>query len=91
MILATNVDLAQLVAEQKFRQDLYYRINVLNVKLPPLRDRLSDIPLVAHHFLRRFTQESAQGDPGIHRCGAMAALAAVSSGRAMCVSLENAD
>jgi DNA-binding NtrC family response regulator len=58
VILATNVDLAQLVAEQKFRQDLYYRINVLNVKLPGLRDRLGDIPLVANHFLKRFAQDS---------------------------------
>ena len=60
VILATNVDLTHLVAEQKFRQDLYYRINVLNVKLPPLRDRLSDIPLVANHFLKRFTQETTR-------------------------------
>ena len=58
VILATNVDLTQLVAEQKFRLDLYYRINVLNVKLPGLRDRLGDIPLVANHFLRRFTQDT---------------------------------
>src|SRR5437764_10739193 len=58
VLLATNVDLAQLVAEQKFRQDLFYRINVVNVKLPPLRERPNDVPLLASHFLRRFTQES---------------------------------
>src|SRR5690606_18050974 len=44
VILATNTDLEQLVAEQKFRQDLYYRINVVQIKLPPLRERLGDIP-----------------------------------------------
>jgi len=60
VILATNVDLTQLVAEQKFRQDLYYRINVVTVKLPPLRDRLSDITLLANHFLRKFTREAGR-------------------------------
>jgi DNA-binding NtrC family response regulator len=73
VILATNVDLTQLVAEQKFRQDLYYRINVLNVKLPPLRDRLGDIPLVANHFLRRFTQETTREILGFTEA-AMAAM-----------------
>lgn len=60
VILATNCDLAQLVAEQKFRQDLYYRINVVNIRLPNLRERLSDIPLLASHFLRRFNQEAGR-------------------------------
>src|SRR5256714_1139387 len=60
VVLATNVDLTQLVAEQKFRQDLYYRINVINIKLPNLRDRLGDIPLLANHFLRRFTAETSR-------------------------------
>jgi len=52
IVLASNMDLATLVAENKFRQDLYYRINVVNVKLPPLRERRTDIPLLAAHFLR---------------------------------------
>ncbi len=73
VILATNVELSQLVAEQKFRQDLYYRINVLNVKLPGLRDRLGDIPLVANHFLRRFMQDSTREILGFTDA-AMAAL-----------------
>jgi DNA-binding NtrC family response regulator len=59
-ILATNVDLAALVAAQQFRQDLYYRINVLNVRMPPLRERVGDIELLATHFLRRFTQETTR-------------------------------
>jgi DNA-binding NtrC family response regulator len=57
VILASNVDLAALVAEQQFRQDLYYRINVVNIRLPGLRERLGDIALLANHFLRQFTQE----------------------------------
>jgi DNA-binding NtrC family response regulator len=65
VILATNVDLTTLVAQQLFRQDLYYRINVLNVKLPPLRERLSDIQLLATHFLRHFCQETGREILGI--------------------------
>jgi DNA-binding NtrC family response regulator len=64
VILATNVDLNQLVASNQFRQDLYYRINVVNVKLPSLRERLSDIPLLAAHFLRKFTQENGRNGNG---------------------------
>jgi two-component system, NtrC family, response regulator AtoC len=60
VILASNVDLAGMVAEQKFRQDLYYRINVVNIRLPSLRERLGDIPLLAGHFLRHFTQETGR-------------------------------
>lgn len=56
-ILATNVDLQQLVAEQKFRQDLYYRINVVNIRMPALRDRGGDVPLLAMHFLRKYCKE----------------------------------
>jgi DNA-binding NtrC family response regulator len=57
VILATNVDLAKLVAEQKFRQDLYYRINVVTIAMPPMRDRTGDIALLAGHFLRRHCKE----------------------------------
>ena len=51
VILATNDDLGRMVAEGKFRQDLFYRINVINIELPPLRERIADIPLLANHFL----------------------------------------
>ncbi len=60
VILATNENLEQMVAQGKFRQDLYYRINVINVELPSLRDRLSDIPLLAQHFLERVVNESGK-------------------------------
>src|SRR5205085_3564988 len=57
VILATNVDLQQLVAEQKFRQDLFYRVNVVTIQMPPLRQRLGDIALLANHFLRLHCKE----------------------------------
>jgi DNA-binding NtrC family response regulator len=60
VILATNEDLGKLVAEGRFRQDLYYRVNVINIELPPLRERLSDIPLLARHFLERVCKESGK-------------------------------
>jgi two-component system, NtrC family, response regulator AtoC len=73
VILASNVDLSQLVAEQKFRQDLYYRINVVTIRMPSLRERLGDIPLLAGHFLRRFCKESGREILGFSEA-AMAAL-----------------
>jgi DNA-binding NtrC family response regulator len=60
VILATNEDLSKAVAEGRFRQDLYYRVNVINIELPPLRERLSDIPLLAKHFLDEVCQESGR-------------------------------
>jgi DNA-binding NtrC family response regulator len=60
VILATNEDLGKLVAEGRFRQDLYYRINVINIELPPIRERLSDIPLLALHFLEEVCRESGK-------------------------------
>lgn len=58
VILATNEDLSQAVAAGRFRQDLYYRINVINIELPPLRSRVSDIPLLAHSFLEHVREDS---------------------------------
>ncbi len=58
IIAATNVDLRQAVREGKFREDLFYRLNVITVELPPLRSRREDIPLLAMHFLKRYSDEN---------------------------------
>jgi two-component system response regulator GlrR len=57
LVTSTNQDLTKLVAEGKFREDLYYRIHVIPVTLPPLRERPEDIPLLASFFLQRFSRE----------------------------------
>ncbi|TWT85301.1 Transcriptional regulatory protein ZraR [Posidoniimonas polymericola] len=64
VILATNEDLAKNVAEGSFRQDLYYRINVINIELPPLRGRVSDIPVLAHKFLKEVCEDSGRNITG---------------------------
>ena len=56
-ILATNDPLQDLVARGQFREDLYYRINVVHIAIPPLRDRVGDVPLLAEHFLKKYTRE----------------------------------
>jgi len=58
IIAATNVELRRLVPEGKFREDLYYRLNVINLAMPPLRDRKEDIPLLVDHFLRKYCEEN---------------------------------
>lgn len=75
VILATNEDLTRAVAAGRLRQDLYYRINVINVELPPLRSRLTDIPLLAAHFLARVRDETGKKVEGFSD-EAMAALQA---------------
>ena len=65
VILATNSDLASEVKEGNFREDLYYRINVVSIHLPPLRDRIGDIPLLAECFLRKYTEENEKPIEGI--------------------------
>lgn len=56
-VCATNIDIAKAIKEGKFREDLYYRISVITIKLPPLRERGDDILMLAHHFLRLFNEE----------------------------------
>jgi DNA-binding NtrC family response regulator len=58
IIAATNIDLRDAVREGKFREDLYYRLNVITVDLPSLRSRREDIPLLATHFLKRYSEEN---------------------------------
>ena len=60
IVAATNRDIEREVQEKRFRQDLFYRLNVVSVKVPPLRDRVEDIPLLAEHFLERANLRSAR-------------------------------
>jgi two-component system response regulator GlrR len=57
IVAATNLDLKEAVRSGKMRQDLYYRLNIISVNLPPLRERCEDIPLLAHHFLAKYSTE----------------------------------
>jgi len=59
-VAATNQNLAEAVSKGEFRQDLYYRLDVVAIHLPPLRERVDDIPLLARHFLQRYSQESGK-------------------------------
>jgi len=58
IIAATNADLTKLMAESKFREDLFYRLNVITVQLPPLRRRREDIPLLIGHFMQKYSDEN---------------------------------
>ena len=65
VVLATNLDLAKEVEKGNFRRDLYYRINVVAVHMPPIRERVSDVPLLTEHFLRRFAKENGKRIDGV--------------------------
>ena len=63
IVAATNCDLKEMVDEGRFREDLYYRLHVINIYLPPLRERKDDIPPLVQHFLEKYAAEN--GKPGI--------------------------
>ncbi len=65
VIAATNTDLEDLIKEQKFREDLFYRLNVIKVELPPLRERKEDIPLLVKHFISQYSEENKKEIIGV--------------------------
>jgi len=65
LIAATNRDMIQLVKDGKFREDLYYRLNVYPISVPPLRERMSDVPELVNHFLARFAAEEGKRITGL--------------------------
>jgi two-component system response regulator PilR (NtrC family) len=67
VVAATNQDLARLIAEGRFREDLFYRINVIPISLPPLRDRREDIGLLAEHFLAKYNEQMGKDIAGVSR------------------------
>jgi transcriptional regulator with GAF, ATPase, and Fis domain len=76
IVAATNRDLARLTEEGKFRNDLFFRLNVATVALPPLRERRDDIPLMVEHFLAKLARRDARAEPKAIEPAALARLAA---------------
>src|SRR5580692_9740956 len=65
IIAATNIDLRQMVREGRFREDLFYRLNVITIELPPLRQRKEDIPLLVEFFLKKYAEENGRSTPRV--------------------------
>jgi DNA-binding NtrC family response regulator len=67
IIVATNVNLKDKVDRNEFREDLYYRLNIINIPLPPLRERKEDIPLLAEHFIKKYAEENNKHIKGMDK------------------------
>ena len=67
LVAATNTNLVEAVEQKKFREDLYYRLNVISISLPPLRERPEDIPLLAQHFLRIYSTKNKKEFEGFSK------------------------
>jgi DNA-binding NtrC family response regulator len=67
VIAATNKDLDEEVAEGRFRADLFFRLNVIPIRIPPLRERRDDVPVLVSHFIRRYDQEKVRSLEGIRK------------------------
>src|SRR5438105_1505107 len=67
VIAATNRDLDKAVAENVFREDLYYRLNVIPIRVPPLRERREDIPLLVNHFLKKYASAAGRSILRVHK------------------------
>jgi two-component system response regulator AtoC len=65
LIAATNRDIGTAIEEKRFREDLYYRINVVQIHVPPLRERPGDLPILASHFIRKITSRNGRRPPTI--------------------------
>lgn len=65
ILAATNVDIEARVKEGRFREDLYWRLNVIEIRIPPLRERIEDIEMLTHHFIKKFAEENRKDMTGI--------------------------
>ena len=69
LLAATNKDLEAEIAKGNFREDLYYRIKVIHIHMPPLREIREEIPLLANHFLKEYCRETGRGSDGVFAGG----------------------
>jgi two-component system response regulator HydG len=74
LVAATNADLKELIANKRFRNDLYHRLNVVSIYLPPLRERRGDIPLLLDHFCKQFSEQEGKEIQGISRAARQAMM-----------------